>query len=170
MTQVDLPSYSPICWQDLTQVDCGYPLIIPRKLVVSSFLPKFPDVASIVKNFAIASDTQEQIMARIEFDNLTLPAAVCEWLKASESTWKSWIVVNGKSTTTIVSSGGGSSSSVNPVPIAIGVSVGGAALITLVIGVMIYQKKGKKRRALKIAPGGVVALVFTDIQVDCLCK
>ena len=165
MTRVNLPSYSPLCWEDLTQVDCDYSLIIPRKLVASSFLPEFPEVASIVKNFAISGDTQEQIMARINYDNLTLPAAVCEWLKASESTWKSWIVISSQGSSSVITSAA-SGGSMNPIPVAVGVAVGGAALFTIVVGVALYQKKGKKRRALKNAPGGVVALVFTDIQVS----
>ena len=167
MTRVNLPAYSALCWQDETQVDCDYALIIPRKIVASSLLSDFPNVGSLVKNFAISEGTQEQIMAGVNYNNLTLPAAVCLWLKGAESMWKSWIVINGISSTVVVSTGS-AVTSVNPVPIAVGVSVGGAALVAAIIAVVIYHKKGKKRRALKVAPEGEVALVFTDIQVKFL--
>jgi len=165
MTRVDLPSYSALCWQDWTQIDCDYAIAIPRKFITSYVQSSFPDVTSLVKNFAISEDTQEQIMARVNYDNVTLPVAVCDWLKSSESTWKSWIVISsGKGSNTVVTSSS-SASSVNPVPIAIGVAVGGAGLLVLIVLVVLYRLKGKKRRELKTAPGGVVALVFTDIQV-----
>ena len=164
MTRVNLPAYSPLCWADSTQVDCDYPLVIPRKLAAAIAMVEFSDIATIARNFALGETEQETIMARINYDNLTLPEAACEWLKKNEATWKQWIPTHNP-TTQINTNGVSSATTISGVAVIVGVVVS-IVVIILCLGLFfIYFKKGKRRRELNIAPGGVVALVFTDIQV-----
>jgi len=120
-----------------------------------------PNLAFLVRNFALQEFMQEQISARVTYDNLTIPAAVCEWLHNNEVIWKPWIsTYEGWAQPTAASSAPASFivitiSSVVPLGVAVAAAV-------VILG---YLKQGKKRQELKIAPAGVVALVFTDIQV-----
>ena len=163
MTRVQLPAYSPLCWADSTQVDCDYPLVIPRKLAAAIAMVEFSDIATIARNFALGETEQETIMARINYDNLTLPEAACEWLKKNEATWKQWIPTHNQ--TTENTNGVSSATTISGVAIVVGVVASIVVILLWLALGFIYFKKGKRRRELNIAPGGVVALVFTDIQV-----
>ena len=163
MTRVNLPPYSVLCWADMTQVDCDYPVTIPRKLIVADVVRNSPDLGSLIKNFAITESEFDSMAARVAYDNLTIPAAACEWLRASESVWRPWIVSH--SNNMVGTSSSSTETAVSMVPIVVGIIVPVVVLVVVGVGLGVYIKKGRKRRELKHAPGGTVALVFTDIQV-----
>jgi len=162
MTRLNLPAYSRLCWADLSQVDCDYQLVVPRKLISTFVIYHTPELAALVKNFALTEMEQENILARIVYDNLTIPEAVCEWLHASEPMWQAWIV-----SYTLVEAGRSSARSMSSTIMTITVSVAAPvlAMLLVVIAWVVYLRKSHKRRELSLAPGGMVALVFTDIQV-----
>eukprot|EP01012_Entosiphon_sulcatum_P027272 TRINITY_DN3286_c0_g1_i1.p1 TRINITY_DN3286_c0_g1~~TRINITY_DN3286_c0_g1_i1.p1 ORF type:complete len:695 (-),score=71.23 TRINITY_DN3286_c0_g1_i1:9-1925(-) len=159
-TRVQLPEYAAECWDSPSDVDCDYPLVVPRKLV-SLALQNHADALYLLQQFTLTTQQQSEIMADVTFNKKSLPEACCAWLRGNEVIWRKWFLVPPPRAPLPPTD----ASRVRERIVLISVVVALALLVvSIAVSFCYWRSQGRRRRQLALAPSGDVAIVFTDIQ------
>lgn len=90
LTQVELPTYSDVCYADPAAIDCAYPADELMKILSGGLAEKDANVHTFLKNFNYGSDAQVAMLADLDAGKSVEEAAQA-WVDGNESTWKAWL-------------------------------------------------------------------------------
>ncbi|MET9515990.1 ABC transporter substrate-binding protein [Streptomyces sp. NPDC002994] len=91
MVEVKLPEYKEGCDADPKKVACAYPNTPLQKFFNADFAKNGGKAAEFLKNFKWTTEQQNEVALMIADEKLSPEAAAEKWVKANESTWKTWI-------------------------------------------------------------------------------
>ncbi|WP_457589990.1 ABC transporter substrate-binding protein [Jiella marina] len=98
---VEFPEYEDACYNDPSwgtnedmAYDCGKPYGWVKKVAWKGGEEVWPAAYQAIRNFKLTNEDSGDLIGKVDVDGMPLQAAVDEWMKNNEDTWKSWIPQN----------------------------------------------------------------------------
>lgn len=91
LTQVELPPYSDECYEEVSQIDCGYPEDVLMKVFNAELPEKAPEAYELLSNMQLTNEQQNEVAAMIEVDDMDPEEAAEAWVEDNEAVWSEWL-------------------------------------------------------------------------------
>lgn len=91
LVQVEMPDWTPDCYPDGTNYNCGFPTDTVAKLAWPCLKGEFPEAYEFLSRFNMTNHRQNEIVLNLTENDLTVRQAAQEWVDANEAVWRPWI-------------------------------------------------------------------------------
>ncbi len=91
LVQVEMPEWTPDCYPDGSDYNCGFPTDVVAKLAWPGLKAEFPEAYEFLSRFQMSNEQQNEIVLNLTANDLTVRQAAQEWVDANEAVWRPWI-------------------------------------------------------------------------------